>query len=188
MNHLKCNLRTILGQNTLSDLMQMRSSYHAMKAYSPHSAISNWFSRAKTKRHIVKTFKLNTGISKLSANFLMMFISGTSFMLAVQPRKSHCSLFNCFIVNTLGKPLKALSNINIIDNVLHPEMHLLLDAENIEWRDQLDAEKNRMFMQITISRKKQRHTIRKFVFRENSFYQQTKAEKPLRFLITFLSR
>ena len=48
-------------------------------------------------------------------------------------------------------------------------------------------------MQITNSRKKQRHTIRKFVFRENNFYQlidssvmvylalnfQTKAEKPL---------
>ena len=31
MNHLKCNLRTILGQNTLSDLMQMRSSDHAMR-------------------------------------------------------------------------------------------------------------------------------------------------------------
>ena len=31
--------------------------------------------------------------------------------------------------------------------------------------------KNRMFMQITNSRKKQRHTIRKFVFRENKFYQ-----------------
>ena len=62
--------------------------------------------------------------------------------------------------------------------------------------------KNRMFMQITSSRKKQRHTIHKFVFRENNFYQlidssvtvyfavnfQAKAEKPLRFLITFLSR
>ena len=57
-------------------------------------------------------------------------------------------------------------------------------------------------MQITNSRKKQRHTIRKFVFRENNFYKridssvtvyfavnfQTKAEKPLCFLITFLSR
>ena len=57
-------------------------------------------------------------------------------------------------------------------------------------------------MQIKNSRKKQRHTIRKFVFRENNFYQlidssvtvyfavnfQTKAEKPLCFLITFLSR
>lgn len=62
--------------------------------------------------------------------------------------------------------------------------------------------KNRMFMQITNSRKKQRHTIRKFVFRENNFYKlidssgtvyfavnfQTKAKKPLCFLITFLSR
>ena len=80
---------------------------------------------------------------------------------------------------------------------------LLLDAENIEWRVQLDAEKkNRMFMQITNSRKKQRHTIRKFVFRENNFYQQidssvtvyfavnfqTKAEKSLCFLVTILSR
>ena len=62
--------------------------------------------------------------------------------------------------------------------------------------------KNRMFMQITNSRKKQRHTIRKFVFCENNFYQlidslvtvyfavkfQTKAEKLLCFLITLLSR
>ena len=58
-------------------------------------------------------------------------------------------------------------------------------------------------MQITNSRKKQRHTIHKFVFLcENNFYRlidssvtvyfavnfQTKAEKPLCFLITFLSR
>ena len=62
--------------------------------------------------------------------------------------------------------------------------------------------KNRMFMQITNSKKKQLHTIRKFVFRENNFYKlidssvtvyfalnfQTKAEKPLCFLINFLSR
>ena len=62
--------------------------------------------------------------------------------------------------------------------------------------------KNRMFMQIIKSRKKQGHTMRKFVFRENYFYQlvdfsvavyfavnfQTRAEKPLCFLITFLSR
>ena len=57
-------------------------------------------------------------------------------------------------------------------------------------------------MQITNSRKKQSYTIRKFVFRENNFYQlidssvmvyftvnfQTKAEKPLCFLVTFPSR
>ena len=86
MNHLKCNLRTTLGQNTLSDLMQMRSSDHAIKAYRPNSAISNWFSGAKTKRHMVKIFKLTTGIPKLSANLLMMFIPGTSFMLVVQTR------------------------------------------------------------------------------------------------------
>ena len=62
--------------------------------------------------------------------------------------------------------------------------------------------KSRMFMQITKSRKKQRHTMRKFVFRENIFYQlvdssvtvyfavnfQNKAEKPLCFLITPQSR
>ena len=56
-------------------------------------------------------------------------------------------------------------------------------------------------MQITNSRKKQRHTIHKFVFRENNFYKlidssvtayfavnfQTKVEKPLCFLIPFLS-
>ena len=58
--------------------------------------------------------------------------------------------------------------------------------------------KSRMFKQITKSRKKQRHTMPKFVFCENIFYQlvdssvtvyfavnfQTKAEKPLCFLIT----
>ena len=57
-------------------------------------------------------------------------------------------------------------------------------------------------MQITNFRKKQRYTIRKFVFRKNNFSQlidssvtvyfavnfQTKAEKLLCFLITFLSR
>ena len=53
MNHLKCNLRTTLVQNTLSDLMQMRSSDHAMKAYGPNSAIGNWFSWANTNRHIL---------------------------------------------------------------------------------------------------------------------------------------
>ena len=93
MNHLKCNLWTILGRNTLSDLMQMRSSEHAMKAYRPHSATGNWFSGAKTKRHILKIFKLTTGIPKLPANFLMTFIPGTSFMLAVQARKS--PIANC---------------------------------------------------------------------------------------------
>ena len=61
--------------------------------------------------------------------------------------------------------------------------------------------KNRMFMQIKNSRKKQRHTVCNSAFRENNFYQlidssftvyfavnfQTKAEKPLCFLIPFLS-
>ena len=86
MNHLKCNLQTILGQNTLSDFMQMHSSHHAMKAYRPNSAISNWFSGAQTKRQILKILKLTTGIPKLPANFLMMFIPGTTFMVAVQTR------------------------------------------------------------------------------------------------------
>ena len=59
-----------------------------------------------------------------------------------------------------------------------------------------------MFLQIIKSWKKQRYTMRKFVLRENNIYQlvgflvmvyfavnfQTKAEKPLCFLITFLSR
>ena len=49
-----CNLQTTLGQNTLSDLyVRMRSSDHIMKAYRPNSAISNWFSGAKTKRRIL---------------------------------------------------------------------------------------------------------------------------------------
>ena len=89
MNHLKCKLRTILGQKTLSHLMQMHSSDHAMKAYRPHSAISNWSFGAKAKRHILKIFKLTRAIPKLSANFLMMFIPGTSFMLALQTM-AHC--------------------------------------------------------------------------------------------------
>ena len=113
MNCLKCNLRTIWSQNTLSDLMQMHSSGHAIKAYRPHSAISNWFSGAKEAHtgNIQINFRYSHAVSK----FLMMFIPGTSFMLAVQTRKwtiSYSSMFNCFIVNTLGKLLKALSNIN----------------------------------------------------------------------------
>ena len=62
--------------------------------------------------------------------------------------------------------------------------------------------KNRMFLQIIKSTKKQRYTMRKFLLRENNFYQlvdfsvtvyfavnfRTKAEKPLCFLITLLSR
>ena len=43
---------------------------------------------------------------------------------------------------------------------------------NIERRVQLSAEKSRMFIQITNSRKKQRHTMCKFVFRGNNVYQQ----------------
>ena len=60
-------------------------------------------------------------------------------------------------------------------------------TQNIEWRVQLDAEKR-----SNVYAKTQRHTIRKFGFRENNFYQlidssvkvyfavnfQTKAEKP----------
>ena len=58
--------------------------------------------------------------------------------------------------------------------------------------------KSRMFRHIPKSRKKQRHTMRKFVFHEHNFYQlvdssvtvyfavnfQTKDGKPLCFLIT----
>ena len=53
MNHLKSNLRTALSQNTLSDLMRMRSSDCTVKDYNVKPAISNWFSGAKTKRHIL---------------------------------------------------------------------------------------------------------------------------------------
>ena len=53
MNHLKSNLRTTLSQNTLSDLMRMRSSDCTVKDYNVKPAISNWFSGAKTKRHIL---------------------------------------------------------------------------------------------------------------------------------------
>ena len=71
----------------------------------------------------------------------------------------------------------------------------LLDAENIEWRVQLDAEKkSNVYANYKLQGKKKRHTIRKFMFRENNnFYQlidssvtvyfavnfQTKTEKPL---------
>ena len=53
MIHLKSNLQTTLGQSTLSDLMRMPSSDQTMKACKPNSAISNWFSASKTKRHII---------------------------------------------------------------------------------------------------------------------------------------
>ena len=102
-----------------------------------------------------------------------------------------------------------LNNISVAE--MYPEcviaswdaLILLLDAENIEWRVQLDAEKKiECLCKLQTPGKKQRHTIRKFVFRENNFYKlidssvtvyfavnfQTKAEKPLCFLITFLSR
>ena len=85
MNHLKCNLRTTLGQNTLSDLMQMHSSDHAMKAYRPDSAISNWFSRTKTKRHSEDT-QINYRHSQTVSKFVDDVL-GASFMLAVQTRK-----------------------------------------------------------------------------------------------------
>ena len=65
---------------------------------------------------------------------------------------------------------------------------LLLDAETIEWRVQLDAEKNRMFMQIKNSRKKQRHTIRKFVFRENNFYQLIDSSVTVYFAVNFQTK
>ena len=69
-------------------------------------------------------------------------------------------------------------------------------------RVQLDAEKKiECLCKLQTPGKKQRHTIRKFVFRENNFYQQidssvtvyfavncqTKVEKSVCFLITFLS-
>ena len=77
---------------------------------------------------------------------------------------------------------------------------LLLDTENIEWRVQLDAEKK---LNVYANYKLQEKTaspIRKFVFRENNFYElidpsvtvyfavnfQTKAEKPFCFLISCL--
>jgi len=60
-------------QNALSDLMQMCSADHAMKAYRPNSAITNWFSGAQTNRHIL-IFKLTTSNSKLSAHLLMMLL------------------------------------------------------------------------------------------------------------------
>ena len=75
-NHFKCNLRT-----TLSDTNALfRPCNEGLK-----TKLSHWFSGAKTKRHTL-IFKLTTGIPKLSANLLMMFIPGISFMLAVQTR------------------------------------------------------------------------------------------------------
>ena len=75
-NHLRCYLRT-----TLSDTNALfRPCNEGLK-----TKLSHWFSGAKTKRHTL-IFKLTTGIPKLSANLLMMFIPGISFMLAVQTR------------------------------------------------------------------------------------------------------
>ena len=53
MNHVKSYLRTTLTQDTLSDLMRMRSSDCTLKDYNAKPAISNWFSVAKKKRHIL---------------------------------------------------------------------------------------------------------------------------------------
>lgn len=54
MNQLKNYLRTTLAQTTLSDLMRMRSLDCTVKQYNPNPAISDWFSVAKTKRHVLK--------------------------------------------------------------------------------------------------------------------------------------
>ena len=108
-NHLKCNLWTPCQtwyKGTLQTMQWRPSDWN--------SALSNWFRGAKTKRHILKIFKFTTGIPTLSKN-LLMFIPGTSIMLAVRTRNwiiSYSLWLNCFIINTLGKLLKALSNIN----------------------------------------------------------------------------
>ena len=48
--------------------------------------------------------------------------------------------------------------------------------------------KNGMFMQIKNSRKKQRHTIRKFVFRENYFYQLIDSSVTVYFAVNFQAK
>ena len=48
--------------------------------------------------------------------------------------------------------------------------------------------KNRMFMQIKNSRKKKRHTIRKFVFRENNFYQLIDSSVTVYFAVNFQTK
>ena len=84
--HFKCNLRTTLGQNTLSGANALfRPCNEGLK-----TKLSHWFSGAKTKRHLL-IFKLTTGIPKLSANLLMMFIPGISVMLAVTTRNRNTS-------------------------------------------------------------------------------------------------
>ena len=45
-----------------------------------------------------------------------------------------------------------------------------------------------MFMQIKNSRKKQRHTIRKFVFRENNFYQLIDSSVTVYFAVNFQTK
>lgn len=52
-SHWCSNLWTTLSQNTQSDLMRMSSSDCTVKDYNVKPAISNWFSGAKTKRHIL---------------------------------------------------------------------------------------------------------------------------------------
>jgi len=95
MTHLECNLPITLWFTRLNFGSEHPVRLHAhalfrpdhtMKAYRLNSVASNWFSGARTKRHIQKIFKLTTGIPKLSANLLTTFIPGTLFKLAVQTR------------------------------------------------------------------------------------------------------
>ena len=86
MNHFKYNLRTTLGQNTLSDFMRMNSLDQTIQ-WKP----TDWtllsvtgFLEQRQRDTFSRYSKLTTDILKLSANLLMMFIPGTSFKLAVQ--------------------------------------------------------------------------------------------------------
>ena len=60
---------------------------------------------------------------------------------------------------------------------------LLLDTENIEWRVQSDAEKR-----SNVYAKTQRHTIRKFGFRENNFYQLIDSSITVYFAVNFQTK
>ena len=116
MNHLKCNLQTTLGQNTLSDFMWMRSLDQTIQWKPTDRTLLSVTGFQEQRQR--DTFSRYSNWLQALPNFQQIcwwFIPGTSFKLVVQTRNwniSYSSLFNCFIVDTLSKLLKALSNIN----------------------------------------------------------------------------
>ena len=107
------------------------SSDHTMKDCRPNSAISNWFSGAKTKRHFCRYSIWPWASPNFQQILLMMFTARTSFNLAVQKRNwnnSHSSPLNCFFKEIDHKFLWVILTIA---SIWHENMHRYLSADII---------------------------------------------------------